>query len=111
MPTVLSTKAIDKSTYVVTATFTDEDDNAVAPQTLTWTLTDESGTVINSREDVDVSSPGTSEDFVLSGDDLAVADGSTRLLTIEATYNSDAGSDLPIRDQVRFTIEDLTAVT
>jgi hypothetical protein len=111
MPSVLSTNAVDKSTYIVTAAFTDEDDAAVAPTTLTWTLTDDLGTVINDREDVEVESPSSSEDIVLSGDDLAVADGSVRILTVEGTYNSDAGSGLPLKDQVRFTIEDLTAVT
>ena len=111
MPSVLSTKAVDKSTYIITAAFTDEDDNAATPTALTWTLTDDSGTVINSREDVEVESPSSSEEIVLSGADLDVGDGSVRILTVEGTYNSDAGTGLPLKEQVRFTIEDLTAVS
>ncbi len=69
MPATLTTNAVEKSTYIVTAAFTDEDGDAVTPNAgLVWTLTDMNGVVINSREDVSIS-PDTSVDIVLSGND------------------------------------------
>ena len=114
MTTELTTHAKEKSTFIITAAFTDEDENAVAPKTLTWTLTDEQGTVINGREDVAVTTPSASEDIVLSGDDLALQSGEAtrgvRVLTVEATYDSDAGSDLPLNEEIRFIVDGLVAV-
>ena len=108
MPTNLSDRACESSTYIVTATFTDEDGDSVIPDSITWTLTDKKGNVINSREDVEVSSPATAVDIVLSGDDLAVTStGTLRILTVEAVYDSDAGLDLPLKDEARFHITDL----
>jgi hypothetical protein len=110
MPVELTTRAVDKSTYIVTCSFSDENGDAVVPNTLTWTLTDEDGTVINDREDVEVSVPAASYDIVLSGDDLKYSDSWYRVLTIEATYDSDAGDDLPLRESCKFSVDDLVAI-
>lgn len=115
MPTYLTTTAEEESTYIVTAAFTDEDGNDAVPDTITWTLTDIAGNVINSRAAVSYNSPASSVDIVLSGDDLALQAGETgnvvRVLTIEATYDSDAGSDLPLKDTATFLIKNIEAVT
>jgi hypothetical protein len=115
MTTELTTHAKEKSTYIITAAFTDENGDAVAPTTLTWTLTDEAGAVINSRENVAVAGPASSEDIVLSGDDLALQSGETTrgvwIFTVEGTYDSDAGSDLPLNDEIRFIVDGLIAVS
>jgi len=110
--TTLTTVAQEEGTYIITAAFTDEGDSAVTPNVITWTLTDRDGDVINSREDVSVDTPASSIDIVLSGDDLAIGtNGISRVLLVEATYDSDAGSDLPLKGQVRFNIDDYVAVT
>lgn len=111
MPTTLTTHAVEESTFIITASFTDEDGNAVTPSTLKWTLTDDAGNVINSREDVSIA-PASSVDIVLSGDDLALSGygPAFRILTIEGTYSSDAGSDLPLKDSVKFVVDNLVAV-
>ena len=112
MPTTLTDTAIEESTFVLTLSFTDEDDAAVTPKTGTWTLTDEAGNVINSRLDVEISALASSVDIVLSGDDLAIGTyGGQRVLLFEGTYDSDAGTDLPLKDQVRFTIDNLVGVS
>lgn len=114
--TVLTTDIVEKSTAIITASFEDEDGIAVTPDTLTWTLTDVDGTVINSKEDEELT-PATSVDIVLSGDDLAFQSAEsgkkrvTRKLLVEGAYTSDAGAGLPIKDEVQFTIRNLTAVT
>ncbi len=113
MPTTLTTHAIERSTFVISASFTDEAGEAVAPTSITWTLTDDYGTIINSREGEAVT-PATSVDIVLSGADLAITEASAsviRKMTVEATYNSSFGTGLPLKDQVTFQIDNLTAVT
>jgi len=111
MPSTLDTHAVEESTYIITANFFDEDGVAVIPDAgLKWSLADRDGTVINSREDVVISVPAASVDIVLSGDDLALDDinDNLRILTIEGTYGDD---DYPIKDEVRFYIDNLVKVT
>ena len=38
-------------------------------------------------------------------------DGHERVLTIEGTYNSSLGTGLPFKDQLRFNVKDLIAVS
>jgi hypothetical protein len=84
---------------------------------LTWTLTDLAGTVINNREAEVISAPAASNDILLSGDDLAFQSSESsktrvgRKLLVEGTCASSLGSDLPVKDEVQFTIRNLLKVT
>jgi len=111
MPTVLTAQAVEKSTFVITASFYDEDNNLVAPTTLTWTLTDQFGLVMNSRVAVTLT-PAATVTVVLHGDDLALPDRSRtgRVLTFQGVYQSSLGT-LELKDAVEFTIIDLVAVS
>ena len=109
MTTVLTTTAAEEGTYVVVAAFTDEDDAAVVPDTVTWTLTNATGTVINSRLHV-APTPASTISIVLSGDDLKAADGLARRVTVEATYTSNYGSGLPLNADCTFHLEDLVHI-
>lgn len=110
---VQTIKAIEKSTYVITVSFTDENGAAVTPDAgLNWSLTDMNGNYINSRQDV-VISPATSVNVVLSGDDLKLTgakDSGRRVLTVQGTYDSTLGSDLPLKGETQFDITDLDLV-
>lgn len=110
MPAVLTTAAVEESTFAVTATFTDEDGAPLTPTALTWTLTDLHGTVINGRLEQAIT-PASSVTVVLSGLDLALPDPSDnrRVMLFEGTYNSSLGSNLSLKDQVEFPIVDLAA--
>jgi hypothetical protein len=122
--TELTTAAKEEGTYVITVSFTDEDGDPVSPTAITWTLSDYSGNVVNSRQNevfdvsgLDKTYSGStltkvSADIVLSGADLALPSPSftKRVLTVKATYSSDAGSGLPLRDQIGFSIENLVAI-
>lgn len=87
---------------------------AVTPNSgLNWTLTDTRANVVNSRSAVSIT-PGASVTIVLSGDDLALPSalyGRDRVLTVQGTYDSDLGNALPLKEQIVFTIDDLTAVS
>ena len=110
MPVNLTDMAIDESTFVVTCAFTDEDGTAVVPVSITWTLTNNSGTIINARTNVAVAVPASTINIVLSGDDLKYSDGPIRILTVQAVYDSTLGAALPLKDSVRFAVEDLIVV-
>ncbi len=114
MATTLTVKATEESTYVVTASFTDEDGTAIIPTEIKWTLTDAIGNVINNREDV-VVTPASEINIVLTGDDLAFQSGETglytdRIVTVEGKYNSSLGTGLNLKGAALFQIENLTAV-
>ena len=109
MPARLSVSANDRSTLVVTASFADENGDSVVPDTVTWSLLTPDGNVVNNRDAV-VVTPAATIEIVLFGDDLAYSAGAQRVLLVEATYTSDAGSGLPLRDEVWFTIRNLVGV-
>lgn len=102
----------ERSAKIIVVPFTDETGAAVTPSSITWTLSDTLGTIINGREDVSIT-PASSVTIVLSGDDTALGDayfGSQRKLTVKAVYDSDAGSDLELNHEETFSIIDLTNV-
>lgn len=113
MPGAIKETATEQSSYKVTVTFYDESGNAVAPDTMTWTLTDEDGSVVNSREDEVITTPSSTENILLQGDDLAI-DGNDpikRVVTFEGTYTSaEFGAGLPLIDESVFTIMPITIV-
>ena len=115
MPKILNTHAQEKSVYVINCSFVDEDGDAVLPDSVNWTLTTESGTVINSRLSVPAT-PATSLDIVLYGDDLAIQSGETaaevnRKVLLECVYDSDLGDNLPLKESVQFVLDNLTYVS
>jgi hypothetical protein len=59
------------------------------PTTMLWKLTDEDGTVINSRTSVSIAAPGTTNAVTLTGDDLAISNVRKirRFFTVWGTYN------------------------
>lgn len=114
MSVELTTHAIEKSTYVITVVFTDENSVAVIPTAATWTLTDWNGIVINNRSAVAMSPLASTYNVVLSGLDLAIQTGESlvghRLLTVQATYNSSLGTGLLLKAEVEFVVDSLVNV-
>jgi len=114
MTTNLTEVASEKGVYIINAAFFDAQDDEVTPKTAAWTLSALDGTVINSRTSENIVSLDTDVDIVLSGNDLAYQTGESgkvyRILTIQGTYDSDEGSDMPLKDQCVFPIEDLKKV-
>ncbi len=101
------------TTAAFDVSFTDEDDAAVTPNSITWSLFDDRGTVINNREDVAVAVPDSTITIVLYGDDLkrtSTTDRGIRRLTVYADYDSSLGNDLPITAEHEFRVADFTGV-
>lgn len=99
----------EKSTLVLRITFLDEDDQLVVPTAASWTLTDKDGLVINERRDVPISPLAAIVNLVLYGDDLALAGAAAskykRIVTIQATYDSSIGTNLPLTEEVMFQVQ------
>lgn len=110
MPTALTTRAVEQSTFGIVAAFTDEAEAPMIPNVLTWSLLNGEGAVINGRSAIPIT-PAASVTIVCSGADLVASEGSTRVVLIEATFDSDLGADLPLRDTVTFQIANLIGVT
>jgi len=110
----IATVAGEESTFAVSATFTDDAGTPVAPDTLTWTLSDLAGSIINGRNQVSVASPAATTTIVLSGADLVLQVGEvshgSRRFTVEGTYTSSLGAGLPITGECEFVIQDFINV-
>ena len=105
----LITKPNERGTAVFTIAFTDENDNTVVPNTAAWQLMQTDGTVVNERSFENCSLTETT--VVLSGDDLQLFDNDDRerIFAVQATYDSDVGSDLSLNDEVKFKITNLVS--
>ncbi len=106
MPIILGTKAPERSTYGVSAIFTDDGESFV-PKTLFWTLSKTDASIVNDREDVEVETPAATVTIVLKNLDLVLdaAYDLFRIFTLTGTYDSVLGSDLPILMEVAFEID------
>lgn len=112
MPTTLEITAVEKSTLVVTVSFTDHSGAAATPTAMAWTLTDGAGAVVNGRSAVAISPLASTVYIVLHGDDLALPDPGdpVRRITLQGTYDSSLGAGFELKDQATFSIEDLKGV-
>lgn len=102
--THIETHATEGSSYVITVA------TNFTPTAMTWRLTDEDGTVINSRSTVSVTSPSTSNVITLTGDDLDVTNAKKvlRIFTCKGTYNGGANT---FADECTFYVDNLKGVT
>ena len=112
MPTKLSEKAVEGSTFGIVFAFAEKVDGELFPYTpnsgLTWSLKDKHGAPVNNQTDKPLTPLAPSITLVLIGADLALAGGPTdRYVTIEGTYDGVLGTDLPLVDEVSFQIENL----
>jgi len=112
MPVSLTTKVPEQSAIVMTAAFTDAAGDAVTPSSITWTLSQVDGTIVNGRENVAIAAPAASNDVTLSGDDTAVIAEfeHRRVWTVKAVYTSTEGADLPLNDEAEFWIDPLVKI-
>lgn len=111
--TIRKPKAPEKGSLVVGCSFEDEDGNAVSPKSINWTFTDKNGSAINSRDAVAVTSPATSIDVLLMGDDLAILSDESHLPEVERyflinyVYDSDLQADISQNEQLKIIVENL----
>jgi hypothetical protein len=86
------------------------DDTSAVLQTLVYSLFDAHEQIVNDIEEVAVT-PAETMTVVLEGADLYVGtQGLDRWLVFEGTYDSDAGSDLPLTHVVKFRLRNVMGV-
>ena len=106
MPAVLTTRAVDKSTYKITGTYKDATGAAVTPNAMVWKLVNFDGVTINSRTGTTLT-PSTSNTVLLVAADLDASDGQGRIMTWVGDYDGDGSTGLALKAEVQFEIEDL----
>ncbi len=137
MPTILpveilSTNASEEGTYAIDEIqFLDSQDTpaAVTPETgtVTWCLTNKNGDIINSREDVAITS-ASSMTIVLSGDDLVVSGNGDKHITrdgviitlyerhvlvqglVDTTIGTETLDNTPVTKEFIFYIENIVCL-
>jgi len=101
--TVLTTTPNEGAAILITVEFKDFDNVLFTPKTLVWSLTTSKGVLVNNRDGVVETPNSSSHDFLLSGDDLLfIEDKGKRIFTVEGTFDSAYGNDLPFRDEASF---------
>lgn len=98
----------DGGTAIISMTFRDEDGTEVVPSNLQWQLINKAGDIINDRDFA--SNDFSGDTVVLSDADLLLQtnlDSGERWFAVKGTYNSSAGSDLPLIGELKFTIADI----
>ena len=111
---VLAIKAGERSRYRIDAVVYTTSGETVVPTSLKWTLTDNSGNVINSRKGVVMISPADPTPILLYGADLGIAGTESeveRVLLIEATYNEPGYTGLPYNKEYRFMVKNFLSVS
>ena len=108
MPIQADEYAVAGSGFFPVAAYQDEDGNAVTPSAASWSLYDENQAVVNSRQDVAIASPTTSDTIQLGPDDTALndseAESETRFLVVTFTYTSSLGSGLTGKAALEFKV-------
>ena len=89
-------------TGLIDVKFFDEDNLALTPNTITWTLINERNQVVNGRDGVVVPIPAASISIFLQGADLV---GGRQTILLCGTYNSNAGSNLPYKRWHTFWVD------
>tara|TARA_R100000655_G_scaffold71272_1_gene109656 strand:+ start:519 stop:860 length:342 start_codon:yes stop_codon:yes gene_type:complete len=107
--------ANEESTFFIDASIYDENENAITPTSLTWSLFDTEGNVINSREDVSIANLSSVVEIVLSGDDLALSNSETsamikRYLVVQGTYDDSNSDSRSLTEEFIFFIKNLTGI-
>lgn len=110
----ISQKAEEGSSFILRASFNEITPSGkvpIVPTSLKWKLTDKDGTVINNKLD-QILTPDSYVYIPISGDDLALpADHPITLyVTVEGTYNSFVGGELPIVSTGYFQVENSVGI-
>ncbi len=102
----------EKSYAVFQVVFKDENDTAITPTSINWSLTNDSGDIINGRNNVSFGVPASTINILTTGVDNTIVDGDkTRVLTVEALVDTGLGNDLSITQELKYTIKDLVKIT
>lgn len=99
---------VEGGSLFVTASFTDRNGDAVTPDSVTWSLCDGNGSIINEREDESVT-PDEEVTFLVSGDDFPwvgsyPAEIYFLYLLVKSVYDEVDEDDVPQNQEQRIAV-------
>jgi len=98
------------STKTIEIAFRDEIGTAMAPDTIAWSLYDQTDAIVHSRQNVPAT-PGKTVRIVLSGADHdSATDRERRKLVVKATYTSTDGAALPLIAEFEYSVTQVTGL-
>lgn len=100
MPTQVDIEQLEGGTVIMKCSFFDGNDNAVTPNTLTYSLKDISGSIINTKDTVSIT-PDTVVHVALSGDDLPYG---RVYFELNGEYDSTYGTGLKLHDYAQIDL-------
>ena len=112
MSVELTTHAVERSTYILDAQFSNASGTTFVPTTVSWTLSNRAGTDQNGRTGVSATA-ATTVTIVLSGSDLTLVagDDGMRIIYFEVVYNSATyGNNLKLKEEANFIIDSLVNI-
>lgn len=110
MPIALTDTVPDGTAAVATVTFEDENGDAVIPDSITWSLYDPAGAIVNTREDIAVAVPAASVDILIEGANNLYSGGYKRVFVIKAVVDLAAGNDQDSNESATYQILDIPGV-
>ncbi|PIV86764.1 hypothetical protein COW49_03550, partial [Candidatus Kaiserbacteria bacterium CG17_big_fil_post_rev_8_21_14_2_50_51_7] len=106
----LTDHAHDSGTYQIDYAILGPDGGTVTLDSLVWSLRIRSGEIVNNRNQVVINPPSASGVISLHGADIAYSVGSTRYLTLEATYTDPVLGTLPLTSEYVFSIDNYLGI-
>lgn len=100
----------ERSSLPLRIDFTDDTGAPVTPVSANWSLTDGTGTIINTRHDVAITPLASTVYILLSNADLLLSENAEqfRFVTVKATYNSATyGNNVPLKVGYTFLVTPL----
>lgn len=98
----------EEETKPVPVSFFDEDDAALTPTAVSWSLYDELGAVVNDEEDIAISPAASVVIVVPAADHSASSTAARRSLVVEATYSTTYGTSLKMVQEFGYRVIPVT---
>ena len=100
MPTKLDVEQLEGGTVIVKCSFHDATDESIAPNTLSYSLKDIEGNIINAQDSISVT-PDTTVHVALTGADLPYG---RVYFELNGEYDSTYGSGLKLHDYAQIEL-------
>ena len=110
MPITIADAVNDGTAVVATATFTDEAGEPVTPDSITWSLFDPDGAIVNELEDEGIVTPAASVDVLIEGANNLYSDGYKRTIVFQAVVDLVAGNNQASNESATYQILDIHGV-
>lgn len=100
MPTKLDVEQLEGGTVIVKCSFSDENGNSVTPNTLTYSLKDIDGAIINTKDTISIT-PDATVYVALTGADLPYR---RVYFELNGEYDSTYGNGLKLHDYAQIEL-------